>query len=72
MIMIAWNRSYKENHETKHRQDAKYGWYRYDTRFALPVYDEDGEVIRYNVFHAYLRVIGQNVLVANPNKQDIL
>ena len=26
MIMIAWNRSYKENHETKHRQDAKYGW----------------------------------------------
>jgi hypothetical protein len=54
MIMIAWNRSYKENHETKHRQDAKYGWYRYDTRFALPVYDEDGEVIRYNVFHAYL------------------
>jgi hypothetical protein len=54
MIMIAWNRSYKENHESKHRQDAKYGWYRYDTRFALPVYDEDGEVIRYNVFHAYL------------------
>ena len=23
---------------------AKNGWYRYDTRFALPVYDEIGEV----------------------------
>ncbi len=27
------------------------GWYRYDSRFALPIFDDDGEVLRYNVFH---------------------
>ena len=26
--------------------------YRYDTRFALPVFDENGEISRYNVFKA--------------------
>jgi hypothetical protein len=32
----------------------RYGWYRYDSHFALPVYDENGTVKRYNVFHASL------------------
>ena len=27
---------------------AKFGWYRYDTRFAIPVYDDLGKLIRYN------------------------
>jgi hypothetical protein len=31
--------------------DAKYGWYKYESRFALPVFASDGEVERYNVFH---------------------
>ena len=26
------------------------GWYRYTTRFAFPVYGEDGEIDRYNIF----------------------
>lgn len=30
------------------------GWYRYESRFALPVYDERGNVERYNVFHALM------------------
>ena len=34
----------------KHKSNAQYGWYRYDLRFALPVYGENGEMERYNVF----------------------
>ena len=35
---------------------AKFGWYRYDTRFAIPVYDDAGELVRYNVFKARILV----------------
>ena len=34
--------------------NARFGWYRYDSRFALPIFDDDGEVLRYNVFHVEL------------------
>lgn len=36
----------------KVKANAKNGWYRYDSRFALPVYTDNGEVERYNVYHA--------------------
>ena len=26
------------------------GWYRYDTRLALPVYNDIGEIERYNIY----------------------
>ena len=42
---------YRENSGNKHLRDAVFGWYRYDSRFALPVYDEQGVVERYNVYH---------------------
>ena len=29
---------------------AKLGWYRYDTRLALPVYNIEGELERYNIY----------------------
>ena len=33
------------------------GWYRYDVRFALPVYDDRaGEICRYNIFFARMLV----------------
>ena len=35
---------------------AKKGWYRYDTRFGIPVYDESGEIKRYNIFKARMLV----------------
>lgn len=35
---------------------AKFGWYRYDTRFAIPVYDNNMELVRYNVFMARILV----------------
>ena len=50
LIEISINKRYKENLASKHKMDAKYGWYRYNSRFALPVYKENGEVERYNVF----------------------
>lgn len=31
-------------------------WYRYDTRFDLPVYAENGDIERYNVFTARLLI----------------
>ena len=33
-----------------------YGWYRYESRFALPVFSESGEIIRYNVFDVIMVV----------------
>lgn len=36
----------------KRKRNAKFGWYRYDTRFGIPVYNNDGEVERYNIFKA--------------------
>ncbi len=35
---------------------GRFGWYRYDTRFAIPVYDDVGELVRYNVFKARIVV----------------
>lgn len=56
MIEIAKGGSFRENKESKHNRNAKFGWYRYDSYFALPVYDENNIIIRYNVFHASLIV----------------
>ena len=50
LIETATNKRYKENLASKHKTDAGMGWYRYTSRFALPVYGDDGEVDRYNVF----------------------
>lgn len=54
LIEIAMGKHFRENNEDKHWRNAKYGWYRYDSRFALPVYNKSGEIERYNVFHASL------------------
>lgn len=56
MIEIATNKTFSKNYAQKHKMDAKYGWYRYDTRFALPIYDDKGELVRYNVFTARMLV----------------
>ena len=52
MIEISIGKHFRENNDKKHNWNAKNGWYRYDSRFALPVYDESGEIERYNIFHA--------------------
>lgn len=56
MIEIATNKKHEINRKVKHNRDAKHGWYRYDTRFALPVFDEQGEIERFNVFKACILI----------------
>ena len=56
MIEIATSKSFEDNKKNKHSRHAKNGWYRYDTRFALPVYSENGDIERYNVFSARLLI----------------
>ena len=56
MIEIATSKTYEYNKKDKHNRQAKNGWYRYDTKFALPVYSEDGNIERYNIFSARLLI----------------
>ena len=56
LIEIAVGKHFRKNKEDKHKRDGKNGWYRYDSRFAIPVYGGDGEVERYNVFHASILI----------------
>ena len=57
LIQIATKDSFAENDKKKHEKDAKYGWYRYDVRFALPVYDDkNGALVRYNIYSAKMLV----------------
>ena len=57
LIQIATNEQFSENTKKKHRKDAKYGWYWYDVRFALLVYnDRSGQVERYNIYFANMLV----------------
>ena len=45
LFPCATNRRWQENYK------GKYSWYRFTTRFALPVYESDaGELERFNVF----------------------
>ena len=46
LLKIATNEVYEDNRKEKHSKDAKYGWYSYDSRFALPVFGDDGEIER--------------------------
>ena len=50
LIRIATNKSHAVDYNEKHRKKAQYGWYRYDTRLTLPIYSEDGELLKYNIF----------------------
>lgn len=56
MLEIAVNGVVTPNKKMKHEIDGANGWYRYKSRFGLPVYSESGEVERYNVFHVYMIV----------------
>ena len=53
IIEIATNKKSRANDKEKHRKDAKYGWYKYDSRIALPVFNGD-VLVRYNVFNVSL------------------
>jgi len=54
LIQIASNKAFSENYKDKHSNKARYGWYRYDTRFAIPKYNDDGDLAGYNIFKGRL------------------
>ena len=56
LIQYAENKRWQDNYKIKHGTDAMYGWYRFTTRFALPVYDNEGELTRYNIFRIEMLV----------------
>lgn len=56
LLKIASGKYFRDNLGEKHRRDAAFGWYRYDSRFALPVYNEQGETEHYNVYHASMLI----------------
>ena len=56
LIQIATTKTEFEDYGNKHKSKARFGWYRYDTRFGIPVYNEAGELERYNIFSARMLV----------------
>lgn len=56
MIELASNMLYEENRKAKHSRDGRNGWYRYDTRFAIPIYNENEILEKYNIYYARLLI----------------
>lgn len=56
LIEIATDKTASPDYSEKHGNKAKYGWYRYNTRFGIPVYNESGTLERYNIFRARVLV----------------
>ena len=56
LIEIATDKAETPDFREKHGNKAKYGWYRYNTRFGIPVYNESGALVRYNIFRARILV----------------
>ena len=56
LVQIATGKTKYLDYNEKHGSRAKYGWYRYNTRFGIPVYDEQGSLNRYNIFSTRMLV----------------
>lgn len=56
LIQIANNKAEYPDYAGKHKGKAQFGWYRYDTKFGIPVYGENGELLRYNIFSARMLI----------------
>ena len=56
LIQIASDKAEYPDYNNRHGNKAKYGWYRYNTRFGIPVYNQDGELERYNIFSTRMLV----------------
>lgn len=54
LIEIATNKSFKVNQKLRNQKKAMNGWYKYNTRFALPIFNGDDEITSYNIFKAIL------------------
>ena len=56
LLEMAVDKRFLQNRDPRHIRNAQYGWYRYDVYFELPVYDEGGEIERYNRFRATMLI----------------
>ena len=56
MLLLAENGEWRENIKEKHKVDAKNGWYRYSTQFAVPVLDIKKSVDHYTVYSGTLLI----------------
>ena len=56
ILLLAENGEWRGNVKDKHKLDAKNGWYRYSTRFAVPVLDIKKAVDHYTVYSGTLLI----------------
>lgn len=56
MILIADNPQFGADTGGKHGKRAQNGWYYYDTRFAVPVFNQNGSINHYTPYSAQLVV----------------
>ena len=56
LIQVASKKAEYPDYQKKHGSKAQFGWYRYDTKFGIPVYNENEKIERYNVFEARLLI----------------
>lgn len=56
IIKYSTNRRFQDNKEIKHSIDAKFGWERYDVKYAIPISNEKGCIIKYNYYTATMIV----------------
>lgn len=56
LVQIATDKAEYPDFGKKHGAKAKNGWYRYNTRLGIPVFDEEGALERYNFFSTRLLV----------------
>lgn len=56
LLAHATNKRWKDNLKEKHNIDAKCGWYRYTSRFALPIFDNRKEIIKYSIYRIEMLV----------------
>ena len=55
MIEIATNRKWEKTNHTNNK-DAKYGFYKYTTRFAIQLYDSNKKVLGAKIFNDQLLI----------------
>jgi len=56
MVEIATNEQFCENRKERHSERAGKGWYYYQTRFAIPVFENEERTEMYHIYSACLLI----------------
>ena len=73
LIENATNRRWIKNKASKHDKDAKFGWYRYDVYFSLPVIFDGKQLINFYKGTLVVRINDNGVYlhdIVNIKKED--